>query len=361
MIRTGLEDHPLIRYLCRPESATNFESGDWESLFRSARKGDLLSRVAWLAKHVGLIERIPEKVALHMQGALRVSESQSVSARWEVTKVQAAFAESRIPFILLKGAAYIVAQLDAGHGRLLSDVDIMVPTERLADAEKALYRHGWFSTKLDPYDQRYYREWMHELPPMQHLDRGTSLDVHHTILPPTARLKPEVDRLWSQALEIEKMPGIYVLSPTDMVLHSATHLFHEGEYSHGLRDLVDIDSLIRQFSAQPRYFDKLIDRAKELDLSRPLYYALRYCVALLNAPVPPNIISSVNQHQNQSLLIRKLMDHAVLKSVGAILDVRPSYATALAEFSMYVRSHYLRMPMHQLIPHLLRKQVKRKA
>jgi hypothetical protein len=33
-----------------------------------------------------------------------------------------------------------------------------------------------------------------------------------------------------------------------MVLHSATHLFYDGELNHGLRDLVDLDDLLRHFS-----------------------------------------------------------------------------------------------------------------
>jgi hypothetical protein len=31
---------------------------------------------------------------------------------------------------------------------------------------------GWAATHHDAYDQRYYRQWMHELPPMQPYARG---------------------------------------------------------------------------------------------------------------------------------------------------------------------------------------------
>ena len=191
--------------------------------------------------------------------------------------------------MLLKGAAYIKGGFEPAQGRLLSDIDIMVPKEQLPQAEKALYSKGWFPTKLDAYDQRYYREWMHELPPMQHLARGTTLDVHHTILPPTAMLKPDVDKLWASVCEVENTKGVFVLSPVDMVLHSATHLFHDGELEHGLRDLVDIDALIRQFSGQGQFFQALVARADELHLGRPLFYALKYCKALLQTPVPDDI------------------------------------------------------------------------
>ena len=34
--------------------------------------------------------------------------------------------------------------------------------------------------------------------------------------------------------------GFHVLAPEDMVLHSAVHLYQEGELDHGMRDLLDL-------------------------------------------------------------------------------------------------------------------------
>ncbi|RXL80730.1 hypothetical protein EO238_31730, partial [Citrobacter sp. AAK_AS5] len=80
--------------------------------------------------------------------------------------------------VVLKGAAYAMARLPVADGRIFGDVDILVPHETLADVESALMLAGWASIHRDPYDQRYYRMWMHEIPPMRHLHRGTVIDVH---------------------------------------------------------------------------------------------------------------------------------------------------------------------------------------
>ena len=350
------DKHPLVQYLRNPRHALAFDAAEWERLLRAARHGYLSSRVAWLATQNGLMAQLPEKIQFHFQSALRVSQSQAVSVNWEVVQLQKALGEVDIPFVLLKGGAYIKAQLAAAPGRVLSDVDIMVPKDRLNDAEKALYGGGWFATKLDAYDQRYYREWTHELPPMQHLGRGTTLDLHHTILPPTALLKPDVTLLWEAARPVEGEKGVFVLSPIDMVLHSATHLFHDGELEHGLRDLVDMDALIRQFSAQPQFFTTLIERAQMLDLGRPLHYALTYCKLFLQTPIPEAIFSRSVGLGSQSAMIKNLMDVVVLRSLGSILQDKPSALSRMSQFAMYVRSHYLRMPMRLLVPHLVRKQ-----
>ena len=351
------DNHPLIQYLRDPQAALGFGTADWERLLRSARHGYLSSRVAWLASQNGLMAKLPEKIQFHFHSAMRVAESQAVSANWEVAQIHKALSEPAIPFVILKGGAYIKGKFAAAPGRVLSDIDIMVPKDRLNDSEKALYGGGWFPTKLNAYDQRYYRDWMHELPPMQHLGRGTTLDLHHTILPPTALLKPDVNLLWQAACAVEGEKGVFVLAPVDMVLHSATHLFHDGELEHGLRDLVDMDALIQQFSVQPLFFASLIDRAKALHLGRPLHYALNYCKLFLHTPIPDGVLSQAVGLGSQSMMIRNIMDVVVQRSLGSILQYRPSASTRISEFAMYVRSHYLRMPMRLLVPHLIRKQL----
>lgn len=356
MVQRVNTSHPLIRFLRDPHSANDFRIADWENLLRSARRSQLLARVAWLASRAGLDREIPAKVELHLQSSLRIAESHARSVSWETQQIHKALADWEIPFILLKGAAYISADLDAGQGRLMSDIDIMVPREKLESAEKALIEHGWFPTKLNAYDQRYYRTWMHELPPLRHLDRGTSLDVHHTILPPTAALKPDVKKLWQASAPVGTNPLVRVLAPVDMILHSAVHLFHDGDMQHGLRDLADIDALIKEFSRHDGFWETLTRRAIELDLIWPCCYALKYCQFWLATPVPEKVLATVGKVGAPSRLANGIMDKILCACLGAVLEPKPGAFAQISNFVMYVRSHYLRMPLHLLLPHLLRKQ-----
>lgn len=353
---TDKSDHPLIRFLRDPQSTGRFRISDWENLLRSARRSQLLARVAWIAAADELTCKIPDKVIPHLHSALRIAESHARSVAWETLKLRDVLAGTGTPFVLLKGAAYITANLEAGHGRLMSDIDIMVPRSKLDLTEKSLIENGWFPSRLNAYDQRYYRTWMHELPPLQHLDRGTSLDVHHTILPPTASLKPDVEKLWQASLSVAGDPLVRTLAPLDMILHSAVHLFHDGDMQHGLRDLVDIDALIKQFSGNTAFWETLTHRAIELDLIRPCYYALKYCQHWLATPVPESIFAVVREAGSPSALARGIMDRILPASLGAVLESNPGTFAHIANFMMYARSHYLRMPMYLLIPHLLRKQ-----
>ncbi len=51
-----------------------------------------------------------------------------------------------------------------------------------------------------------------------------------------------------------------------MILHSATHLFHEGEFDNALRDLADLDALLKQYQSEGNSWESLLMRAKQLDL-----------------------------------------------------------------------------------------------
>ncbi len=352
--------HPLILFLRNPRTAIESLSlSDWSQLICAARRGHLLSRVAHLARFHDRQNSLPEKVRPHFESALRVAESQRRNVLWEITEIHRTLKPINIPFIVLKGGAYILMDYEAGVGRLMSDVDIMVPQAYITDAERALIENGWFPGKLNSYDQRYYRTWMHELPPLHHLKRGTSLDVHHTILPPTAALKPDVTQLWDKAQAPGTKDGVFALAPADMILHSATHLFHDGEVEHGLRDLVDIDSLLTQFAKDDKFWTQLTQRAAELDLSRPLYYAFKCCRIFLETAIPDNAVQASKTAGNLNGAATRVVVYLLTSSIGAILTKgkHQTLATSLAKFLIFVRSHYLRMPMYLLIPHLTRKML----
>ena len=287
---------------------------------------------------------------------LTLSRANARAVRWEAVCLRRALAGLGVPVVLLKGAAYAVADLPPARGRLFGDIDILVPRERLDEIERVLGWYGWDSGKLDEYDQRYYRTWMHELPPMMHRKRQSMLDVHHTILPPTSRYHPDPAKLRAAALDVPGLPGVKVLAPTDMVLHSACHLFHEGEWDHGLRDLHDLDALLRHFSAaDPGFWEALALRAEEMQLARPLHYALRYAKRIWQTPVPEALERRLRARGGPNPVLAGVMDFLFGRAFVPEHELTARPGDGLARFCLYLRGHWLRMPLRLLLPHLLRK------
>ena len=347
----------LLQSLREPACMASHDDATWDLLLRQALTAGLLARLGALAREAGIESELPEPVRRRMQAMLAVSDEQQRAVRWELALLSQDLAALPGPVLLLKGAAYVAGGLPPAPGRLFSDIDLLVHRDQLDQAEAALMLGGWTSAAGTAYDERYYRQWMHELPPMMHVRRQTNLDLHHNILPLTARIKTHSAPLLAAAHQVAEFPRFCVPSPADQVLHSATHLMHEGEWEHGLRDLVDLDSLLRLHGQQFGFWDTLLERARLLNLGRPLFYALAGCRQWLQTPIPDEVLGHCPHRPGR--LMQSSMRLLLRRALTAAHRGSMAPGTRFAEFLLYIRSHYLRMPVHLLLPHLLIKAVSR--
>jgi hypothetical protein len=325
----------LVRLLADPSGAARV--ADWTSVLTAARAESLLGSLAY--RLAG--QTLPAKVETIL-AAVRADSAQAQSqALWEAEMARRALAPLGVPVVLLKGTAYAAAGLDAALGRSIGDLDILVPRAALPEVEPALLAHGWEWVKEDDYDDSYYRRWMHELPPLIHKERDRMIDVHHTILPLTARPTPDAAALVEARRTLEG--GLSILSPPDMIVHAAAHLFADGDLAGGLRNLWDIDRMLRQFAAaDPDFWQQLHERATRHQLRSAVFRAGRLANDLCDTPVPESwrVWDSADPLFRARLLARD----------GWGRKTRPAL-----RLGFYVRSHWLRMPPLMLARHLMTK------
>jgi hypothetical protein len=346
----------LTQRLIRPESLISCELPQWDVVIRKAKRAGLLARIQCLLADRNLLASVPKQPRMHLESARIVAQNEQRIMRWEISRIQKALARVDTPVIFLKGAAYLMAGLGNAKGRLSSDIDILVAKNMLPQVEQALIEHGWEHVKLEEYDQLYYRTWAHELPPLRHRDRNTVIDVHHTILPLTGRLHPDPAKLLD-ATEPLLDDKHRILAPTDLLLHSAAHMFQDGDLKQALRELVDLDELTRHFGQQADFWDRLFKRAVELDLKRPLYYALRYSHKYLSTPIPE---TALQQSQNWAPILPalKCMDQLVELIIEPLVGGPEARRRKLARLILFARANWLRMPPWLLARHTAHKIIK---
>lgn len=343
---------PLVRLLADPASAGQVE--DWTSLIALARSESLAGSLAWRLRK----QALPPRVEAMLESARRDGEAARTQALWEAEMARRALAPLGIPVVLLKGTAYAAAGLEAGLGRSIGDLDILVPRLALPDAERALLAAGWEWVKEDPYDDQYYRRWMHELPPLIHRERDRMIDVHHAILPLTARPKPDMEAMIADRVPLAS--GLFTLSPEDMIVHSAAHLFADGDLAGGLRNLWDIDRLLREFAERDSDFwpalrvkaerhDLLSTVERATRLARHLYGTpVKWCQAPIPEPAESGRAASAEIGARHRLTpVDALYRRRLLARDGWGRTTRP-----FIRFGFYVRSHWLRMPPAMLARHL---------
>lgn len=346
-------DTLLIQVFIDPSGVVQLSLKQWDLLIRQARRANMLARLAFFLQEHDLFQAIPEPPRKHLLSEQVRAQRFVSSLEWELKCIALALQNEPVKLVLLKGAAYYAARNKTAYGRVFSDVDILVPESQLLSVERALAKAGWLNTNFDPYEQQYYRKWMHEIPPLRNLKRQTSLDVHHNILPKTTKFCPDASLLLNDIVKVGN-EHVWVLSPEDRVLHSATHLFHEGEFDSGFRDLSDLHFLLIEFSADDGFWLRLLQRSNELKQRVPLFYALRYCQKILHTPIPENILKRVDRYL-PGLTKRFLMDFLFMRALMPNHSSCNDRWTGLAKWVLYIRSHWLRMPPRLLIPHLIRK------
>lgn len=318
----------LARALADPASVATLDSAGWQALLTMAR-AELLSatlahRLDGMAKPAAAQRFLDDAKASCAQGRL--------VALWEVEMARRALGDLGVPVVLLKGSAFIAAGLAAGQGRFVGDLDILVPRAELDRVEAALLGAGWEWVKPDPYDDAYYRRWMHELPPLIHRERDRMIDVHHTILPLTARPTPDAEALIADSITLPN--GLHILNANDMICHAAAHLFADGDLSGGMRNLWDIHCLVDDFGIAG-----LAERALRHGLASAVRRALRLSHALYDTQLPDGW---ARPGGDDGLYLRRLTARD-----GWGRQTRPT-----TRLGFYVRSHWLRMPPLMLARHL---------
>lgn len=316
----------LARALADPQSVVALDTEGWASLLCVARAERLLPTLA--SRLDGLA--LPDNARSVLENASLDAAAARVRALWEIEMARRTLLPLDLPVILLKGSAFIAAGLEAGQGRLVGDLDILVPRDRLAEVETAILAAGWEWLKSDAYDDHYYRRWMHELPPMIHRDRDAMIDVHHTILPLTARPKPDSTAMIVDSIGIAH--GLRVLCPADMIVHAAAHLFADGDLSGGLRNLWDIRCLLSDYPDVDAR-----ERARGHGLLKETDRALRLVA---------HMFGNVENISRGDRVYAKRM---------AARDGWGRETHKLVRFAFYLRSHLIRMPLSQLLLHLFTK------
>jgi hypothetical protein len=340
------ETSPLLGLLAGDDQVELLGDDDFSLALAEARACGLTGRLAHMLSQAGCIDFLSPA----HQDQLLAADIQSCGFRQDVLRelehIELALSRLGTPVILLKGASYVHLGLPASEGRFFSDIDILVPRSHLAAAEAALMLGGWSVGKLDPYKQRYYRKWSHEIPPMTHLQRGTTLDLHHSLVMPTCRVRVDSARMTAAAVPAKEGGFWWRLRDEDLVLHAASHLLLNAEFDRGLRDLWDIDLLVRHFTLAAADFpEQLLTRARDVGLETILLQVLWLATLFFRTPLPQGI----------PLAKKTLFLRLVARAASTRHPATRPWGQGGADFALMLREMYLRLPSKLLAVHLWHK------
>lgn len=323
---------------------------EWRDLILVTRANSLLPRVASiLLSDVENDFHIPPKAHAHLVASIRHETLFHNQVINEVKLVNAKISKAlNNKLIVLKGAGYVVAGSSAAKGRIFSDIDLLVLKDDIPKVERALHLFGFVSDTDSEYDQKYYREWAHEIPPLRHFQRGTVLDVHHNIVPVVSGRAPNIEFFFESTVETEY--GVEVLRPAAMFLHSAIHLFFSEEFTNGFRDLSDLSLLLDEIIDDIDEANYLFELAQNTGFENEIFLAFRYLERVFNKQIPAHIKHGFKQPLPKGirLALSDFIFGKVLAANHRLVDVK---FRGTAEWLAFVRGHILKMPFNILVKH----------
>lgn len=333
----------LCQYLTDYSLPADFSDKQYHALMRVLIHSQLHGSVA---SHLNSFESYPLPFQRHLTSILTFSQAQNVQVVRACNIIAKDLAPLNAPVLLLKGAAYIAAKKNNARGRLISDIDILVAKEKLDKVEDLLLGSGWIVKELDDFDEKYYRQWSHELPPYTHLETGLTLDIHHNLLPGSAGKSIDVQNIIDSS---QVTPfGLNVPSDEYLILHSAIHLLLNDDIEKGLRDCLDLHLLIKHYAAE-RDLAFLHDVFAQSGCEDEYYILL----LLLNRLFGQGAINYTQKstpafNENKYASIVDDLEKAVFPASEYLVDSK----NTMARFKVYLRGHLSKMPLHLLIKHL---------
>lgn len=343
----------LACFLTSPEIATGLPLDRWAQLILILRECKLLASFYHVSIEKKCFEHYSEYVQKHLYAASIHAARQNTQVLFEGDNLRTLLAKIDVNPIFLKGANYILRDSINSRGRIVSDIDILVKKEDIKKVESTLKSALWQSEKLSDYDDKYYRKWAHEIPPLIHLLRETVLDVHHNFYLPISGRAPNMILFASSAETVTG--GCLVLGEAETVLHSIIHLFMNEDFTNAFRDLYDLHLLIHEYESD-EFWQTLDTLAHTTKFEKELYYCLVLLVKIFDARKQPIFAKLDNRYKSLS---SDIFIHTVLfNGVTPRHSLLNNYKNRTARFFVFIRGHWIKMPVHILMVHLTIKSYK---
>jgi len=250
----------------------------------------------------------------------------------DLARVIGAFRAEGLHPVVLKGAALAGRRyLQLAH-RAISDLDLLLPASEIERADRVLRDLG-YRQSCPPGWEAFYAHHHHSapyLPPRGH----PRLEIHVGLLDRRWRQQPDLEGMLARAVELPfGGTSAWALATEDQILHACLHLAVSGRFLRGMKDLADIDLLVR--SPEGLDLELILAAAERPGVGRVLHYALGLAHDLFATPIPPGLAAALRAYRLPFLEDRALRRLA-RAGVAAVPDEGDSFGLATSQWLISV-------------------------
>lgn len=226
----------------------------WEKVIEQASRDYVIGALGAALREHGLDTILPEDVAEYLEEMRALSADRNRRVREQVIEMARVLNTLGVEPVLLKGAAHLISGLYRDPAsRLMEDIDVLVPAERIRACFDRLLADGYEI-------EREVKSECHHIHPLQRPGRPALVELHRRIAQdhgePLVTGPQVVSR--SRRLSIDGVT-LRVPCPTDSAIIAVSHsyVYHQFHAKGGvaLRDLYDLMLLDRQPADRPNWLE----------------------------------------------------------------------------------------------------------
>lgn len=247
------------------------------------------------------LDRAPSGVGDRLRSVYVQSAARNALLFRDTARAAAMLGRADIPLMLLKGLHLARFVYPEPALRSMADLDLMVPRDRLVEAEELFLGAGYGPTpRPDPVEFCTRSNHLAKLS----TPGGAVVELHWTIERPTSPFAIDLEGLWARAKTVPfEKHMVRVLAPEDLVLHLVLHTSYHHEFDRSaIKALVDIRHVVG-LHHDVLDWNALATRANTWGAGRVTYVTLRLAASLMDTPVPPRVLNALEHSADDEEVI----------------------------------------------------------
>ncbi len=247
--------------------------------------------VFYRLKKKGLDQAVPSDVYASLKDVYQQNIMRIMKISGQSRRVLKALNTAGIPTIARKGIVLANSIYESIGLREMSDFDLLVPQEKLAEAFEIITGMG-YKPAQPFYLDSLIRSGKH-IPCC--IKKGhVNIDIHWNITSPNMSYSIDPRELLEKAVPVQILDyDTLMLSPEDLLLHLCLHTSYQHQFDFGLRPFCDIAEVIHHFKTTLDWHI-VTEKAKQRKWARGVYLALVIALEFAGAEVPKDILERLH-------------------------------------------------------------------
>ena len=280
-----------------------FSALDWDALARKAQVEGVGPLLYWKLSRSERFSSLPEETQNLLKILYAGTKMQNQRRFKDLKTLAGLFNQANISAVVLKGACFALANYPDIGLRPMSDMDLLIPKAKLAEAVRIAKRLGYEEAHSEAFPTlRNFLE--QDIVMLKRSEPFNILELHNSILVDKAfTFAVPVEWFWTHTepfitISKVKFENLSILSPTVQVLYTSAHaILKHGEHVP-LRWYYDLDLLVRFYGTRIDW-DLLLSQAKNFEWSSALSAALLQTHSYFDTPIPDRILARLSESSDR--------------------------------------------------------------